>query len=151
MTTIKITTTINAPIETVFNNCRNIDLHVKSTSKTNEKAIAGKTSGLIEKEETVTWKGKHFGFYLEHQSIITEMVFPYYFIDEQLKGKFKRFKHIHTFKKENNSTIMIDEIEYEIPFGFLGKLFNKLLLKKHLNDFLIERNIFLTSISENQQ
>lgn len=151
MTTLKFKTIIKAPIETVSNNCRNIDLHAKSTSKTNEKAIAGKTSGLIEKEETVTWKGKHFGFYLEHQSIITEMVFPYYFIDEQLKGKFKRFKHIHTFKKENNSTIMIDEIEYEIPFGFLGKSFNKLLLKKHLIQFIIERNNYIKSISENHQ
>ena len=60
MTQIKITTKIKAPIEIVFNNCRNIDIHQYSASKTNEIAIAGRTSGLINKGETVTWKGKHF-------------------------------------------------------------------------------------------
>jgi ligand-binding SRPBCC domain-containing protein len=97
MTQIKITTTINAPIEIVFDNCRNIDIHQYSASKTKEKAIAGITSGLINKNETVTWKGKHFGIYLKHQSIISEMDFPNYFVDEQLKGPFKSFKHEHIF------------------------------------------------------
>lgn len=150
MTTIKITTTINASIKTVFNNCRNIDLHVKSTGKTHEKAISGKIFGLIEKGETVTWKARHFGFYMLHQSIITEMEFPYYFIDEQLKGKFKRFKHIHTFKQKSNSVIMIDEIEYEVPFGLIGKLFDKLVLKNYLTNFLIERNNYIQKISVSQ-
>ncbi len=54
MTRIKTSTTINAPIETVYNNCRNIDVHQYSASKTNEKAIAGRTSGIINKGETVT-------------------------------------------------------------------------------------------------
>lgn len=151
MTTIKITTTINTPIKTVFNNCRNIDLHIKSVSKTNEKAISGRTSGLIKKGETVTWKGKHFGIYLSHQSIISEMKYPHYFIDEQLKGKFKNFKHRHLFKKVNNSVLMIDELEYEVPYGIIGKIFNQLFIKKHLTNFIIERNKYLKSISENEQ
>ena len=71
MTQIKITITIKAPIEIVFDNCRNIDIHQYSASKTNEKAIAGRTSGLINKGETVTWEGKHFGFKIHHESIIT--------------------------------------------------------------------------------
>ena len=66
MTKIKLQTKIKAPIETVFNLSRNIDIHLLSTSQTNEKAVAGKTSGLIELNETVTWKGKHFGFYLKN-------------------------------------------------------------------------------------
>lgn len=151
MTTIKLHTTINAPIETVFNNCRNIDLHTKSAYQTDEKAIDGKTSGLIKKGETVTWKGKHFGFYVKHQSIISEMQYPSYFVGEQLNGKFKKFKHKHTFKKENNSVLMIDELVYEVPFGIIGKLFDKLLLKNHLTQFIIQRNKFIKSISEAKQ
>lgn len=150
MTTFKLKTKINAPIESVFNNSRNIQLHTESASNTNEKAIAGKTLGLIEKSETVTWEGKHFGFYIKHQSIITEMEFPYYFVDEQLKGKFKSFKHTHTFQKENNSVIMIDELEYKVPFGIIGKILDYLFLKKHLIKFLSERNNFIKRISENQ-
>ncbi|MFI0425838.1 MAG: SRPBCC family protein [Flavobacterium sp.] len=148
MTRIKVTTTINTPIEIVFNNCRNIDIHQYSASKTNEKAIEGRTSGLINKGETVTWKGKHFGIYLKHQSIISEMDFPTYFVDEQLKGHFKNFKHQHFFIKKENLTIMTDILEYETPFGFFGKLFNRLLLKNHLTKFIQNRNKIIKQITE---
>ncbi|HJS00777.1 MAG TPA: SRPBCC family protein [Flavobacterium sp.] len=140
MTTIHLTTIINAQIETVFNNSRNIDLHQQSASQTHEKAIAGRITGLIEKGETVTWKGKHFGFYIQHQSIITEMDFPTYFVDKQLKGHFKSFKHQHLFEEKNGATIMQDILQYETPFGWFGKLFDYFFLKKHLIAFLLYRN-----------
>lgn len=151
MTQIKTLTTIKAPIEIVFNNCRNIDIHQYSASKTNEKAIAGKTSGLIDKGETVTWEGKHFGIYIQHVSIISEMNFPNYFVDEQLKGQFKSFKHQHFFTQKENKTIMTDILDYETPFGFIGKLFDKLLLVNHLTNFIIYRNTILKELSENHQ
>lgn len=148
MTQIKTTTIINSQIEIVFNNCRNIDIHQYSASKTNEKAIAGRTSRLINKGETVTWKGKHFGINLKHQSIITEMDFPTYFVDEQLKGHFKSFKHQHIFQKKENQTIMTDILEYETPFGFIGKIFNRLLLKNHLTKFIQNRNKIIKKLAE---
>ena len=151
MTQIKTSTTINAPIEIVFNNCRNIDIHQYSASKTNEKAIIGRTSGLINKGETVTWKGKHFGIYIQHESIISEMNFPNYFVDEQLKGQFKSFKHQHFFTQKENQTIMTDILDYETPFGYIGKLFDKLLLVNHLTNFIIYRNTILKELSENHQ
>lgn len=151
MTQIKTSTTINAPIEIVFNNCRNIDIHQYSASKTNEKAIVGRTSGLIDKGETVTWEGKHFGIYIQHESIISEMNFPNYFVDEQLKGQFKSFKHQHFFTQKENQTIMTDILDYETPFGFIGKLFDKLLLVNHLTNFIIYRNTILKELSENHQ
>ena len=47
MTTINLTTKIKAPKQIVFDASRNIDIHQQSASKTNEVAIAGITSGLI--------------------------------------------------------------------------------------------------------
>ena len=151
MTKIKITTTIKAPIEIVFDTCRNIDIHQYSASKTNEKAIAGRTSGLINKGETVTWKGKHFGVYIQHESIISEMEFPIYFVDEQLKGHFKSFKHEHIFIQNKNQTLMTDILKYETPFSVFGKLFNKIVLKNHLIKFILYRNSILKELSENHQ
>ena len=133
MTKIKLETIIKAPIETDFNNCRNIDLHIKSTQQTNEKAIAGKVSGLIEKGEIVTWQGKHFGLQLQHQSLISELIFPFYFEDIQIKGHFKYFKHQHFFEQVDEHTIMKDVLEYEVPFAFFGKLIDFIFIKKTLN------------------
>lgn len=51
MTTINLITKINAPIQTVFDLARSIDIHQASLNESNEKAIDGKTFGLIEKGE----------------------------------------------------------------------------------------------------
>lgn len=71
MSVIYLDTTIKADIQTVFDLSRDIDLHQKSTFKTGEKAIAGRTSGLIEEGETVTWKAKHLGI---EQTLTTKIV-----------------------------------------------------------------------------
>lgn len=150
MTTINLITKINAPKQIVFDLARNIDVHQNSASKTNEKAIAGITSGLINLNETVTWKGKHFGFYLTHTSKITEMELHDYFADEMIKGRFKSFKHEHSFIEKNGKTVMIDNLMYETPFGIFGKFFDWLFLKKHMTNFLKTRNAVLKNLSENQ-
>ena len=150
MTTINLTTKIKAPKQIVFDASRNIDIHQQSASKTNEVAIAGITSGLINLNETVTWRGKHFGFYLTHKSRITVMNFYDYFVDEMEEGKFKFFKHEHFFEEQNGVTIMKDKMQYETPFGIFGKVFDSLFLKKHLIQFLLERNKILKEVAEKQ-
>jgi ligand-binding SRPBCC domain-containing protein len=148
MTTINLTTTIKAPKQIVFDAARNIDIHQQSTSPSKEKAIAGVTSGLINLNETVTWRGKHFGFYLTHKSRITAMILYDYFVDEMEEGKFKTFKHEHFFTEENGITIMKDKLQYETPFGIFGELFDILVLEKHLTNFLLHRNKILKEVCQ---
>ena len=149
MTTINLITKIKASKQIVFDASRNIDIHQQSASKSNESAIAGITSGLINLNETVTWRGKHFGFYLTHKSRITAMDLYDYFVDEMEEGKFKTFKHEHFFEEGNSVTIMKDKLQYETPLGILGKLFDILFLENHLTKFLLERNKILKEVSEN--
>ena len=148
MTTINLITKINAPIQTVFDLNRNIDIHKLSISKSKETAIDGITTGLINLNETVTWRGKHFGIYQTHKSLISEMEIPFSFVDEMVEGRFKNFKHYHTFTEENGIVIMKDEIQYKTPFGMLGKLFDKLILKNYLIILIKERNDFVKNLAE---
>jgi|SRR6218665_519398 len=150
MTAINLITKINAPIQTVFDLARNIDIHQASLNQTNEKAIDGKTSGLIEKGETVTFRGKHFGIYLKHESKITQMESPDYFVDEMSRGHFKSFRHEHSFVEKNGKTAMIDWIEYKTPFGIFGRVFDRIFLKKYLTKILTERNTFIKQTAENE-
>jgi ligand-binding SRPBCC domain-containing protein len=150
MTTINLVTKIKASKQIVFDVSRNIDIHQQSANKSKEKAIAGITSGLINYNETVTWRGKHFGFYLTHKSRITAMTTPDYFMDEMEEGKFESFQHQHFFEEIDGETIMTDKLQYETPFGIIGKLFNFLFLKRHLTVFLLERNKILNVVSKNK-
>ncbi|GAB0157626.1 hypothetical protein CHRYSEOSP005_29050 [Chryseobacterium sp. Alg-005] len=148
MPEIYLETYIKADIHKVFDIARDIDLHQKSTSKTNEKAIAGRTSGLIENNETVTWRAKHLGVYQTHTSKIIDMKKPYQFTDIMLKGTFKSLNHQHIFKEKEDGTLMIDVFEFESPFGILGKFFNTVFLTNYLKNFLLERNAMIKKEAE---
>ena len=140
MPLIHLTTEIKAPIQVVFDLSRSIDFHQESVSETGEKAIAGRTSGLIELGETVTWEAVHFKVKQQLTTKITAMNPPYSFTDEMVKGIFKSLKHEHLFSEENGITTMVDLFYFEAPLGLLGKLANILVLKKYMTHFLRVRN-----------
>ena len=149
MPIIKLKTIIKSDLKVVFDLSRSIDLHKISTKHTNETAIDGKTSGLIELNEYVTWRAKHLGIYQTLTTVITEMNSPYSFTDEMTKGAFKRFKHQHLFRQEKDSVEMIDIFDYSSPFGFLGRIIDLLFLKNYMTNLLIKRNETIKEFAEN--
>jgi ligand-binding SRPBCC domain-containing protein len=151
MPKIHITTFISAPVERVFNLSRSINLHKISTAHTKEEAIAGTTSGLINLNETVTWRARHLFKTRLFTSAITAMENPGYFVDEMQKGDFKSFRHEHHFKAIDNGTIMIDIIEFESPYGAAGKFVNTIYLKKYIERFLLKRNAVIKEYAETQK
>ncbi len=56
---------------------------------------------------------------------------PYHYVDEMLNWPLKKWKHTHIFQKINeNETNIVDEIGFEMPFGILGKLFERYVYAK---------------------
>jgi ligand-binding SRPBCC domain-containing protein len=151
MPEIIIVTEIDAPLEACFDAARSIDLHSQSTARTNEIAIAGRMSGLCEKGDTVTWQATHFGIRQKLTSEISAMERPHFFEDRMLKGAFKSFTHKHFFAFKNGKTVMTDNFMYQSPLGILGKLADKLFLRKYMRNFLAERNTFIKMVCENQE
>ncbi|MGB3606589.1 MAG: SRPBCC family protein [Psychroserpens sp.] len=149
MPLIKIETHIHADIQTCFDVSRDIDLHQSSMQHSNEKAIAGKTSGLIGLGEWVTWEAKHFCVKQQLTSKVTQYDRPFYFVDDMVSGAFKSFKHEHIFtSEEKNRTLMIDRFNFQSPFGILGKIANILFLKQYMRRLLMTRNLELKNAAE---
>jgi ligand-binding SRPBCC domain-containing protein len=151
MPVIKLRTEIKANKEIVFDLSRSIDLHKISTEHTSETAIAGKTTGLIGPNDSVTWRAKHFGIYQILTSKITEFDRPNYFVDEMVSGAFKRFKHDHLFTDFDGGTLMTDFFDYESPLGILGKIADKLFLEKYMSDLLNQRNRIVKEFAESDR
>ncbi len=149
MPKIQISTKIKASKEICFDLSRSIDLHQVSMKQTNEKAIAGRTEGLIEMGEEVTWQATHFGIKQKLTSKITRFDFPNSFRDEMVKGAFKKFTHDHIFFEKNGETEMQDIFDFESPFGWFGKIFNELILEKYMTQLLTQRNQTIKEIAEN--
>lgn len=148
MPVIRLETFINAERAIVFDFARSIDLHQISTAHTNERAIAGKTSGLIELNESVTWEARHLEIVQRLTSKITAMKHPEYFVDEMVSGAFKSFKHEHTFELQGEGTLMVDLFDYVSPMGILGKVADTLFLKRYMAKLLTIRNQVIKEHSE---
>jgi len=151
MPIIQIETRINALIDLCFDLSRSIDLHKISTAATKEKAIEGITKGLIKHNEYVTWQAIHFGIRQKLTSKITAYNRPFHFCDEMVKGAFKKIKHDHYFVEKDGVVVMTDIFLFESPLGFLGDLFNRLILTTYLKKFLVERNLVIKQFAETEK
>lgn len=151
MPDIRMEFDIDAPQQVCLDLARSIDRHMESTARTRERAIGGVTSGLIQLGESVTWEAVHFGIKQRLTARITEMDEPHFFVDEMVQGAFKRFYHKHEFiSVAENKTRMIDTFDYTSPYGILGKIADVLFLERYMQNYLMERNLYLKRAAESQ-
>ena len=127
------------------------EVHLGSTSHTGERVIAGRTSGQFELGDKVTWEARHLGFSRQLEVCITALNFPIHFRDEMTRGAFRAMRHDHYFNEINGVTEMRDEFYYEVPYGFLGKIGDRLFLRKYMRNLLLARNAFLKSKAEESE
>ncbi len=57
---------------------------------------------------------------------------PHVFEDVQIKGPFRSWQHRHVVEPHFNGAILRDEIDYEPPFGFLGRALAPMLVQQRL-------------------
>jgi len=58
---------------------------------------------------------------------------PRRFVDAQVKGPYSLWEHTHTFEEDGpEATIIRDRVRYSIPFGPLGELAERLLVRRDL-------------------
>ncbi len=68
----------------------------------------------------VIWESEHIEYVENHK-----------FKDRQIRGPFAKWEHTHRFLSDGlESSIMEDEIDFELPFGVLSKPFYKFALKE---------------------
>lgn len=144
--TLVVVTQSAASPERLFDVSLSIDEHLGSMAGSGERAVAGVTSGLIGLGETVTWRARHFGVWFTMTSRIEELERPRAFVDQQLKGPFKLFRHEHLFEPLGTGTLMTDTITLASPVG--GVLVERLVLVPYLRRLILQRNRHLLASLE---
>lgn len=148
MPTLVVETKMQAPIELCFDLARDVSVHCLTAAHTKERIVAGKNAGLLELGDSVTFEGVHLGVRQRLTVRIIEIERPRRFVDMMTNGAFKWLRHVHEFEPIDSGTLMRDTIEWKSPLGFLGEVADRLLVERHLRNFLLERNRELKRIAE---
>lgn len=145
---IELSLQVAAPPSLCFDLARSVDAHVRSTTSTSERAVGGRTTGLLELGDQVTWRARHLGVWQHLTSRITIFDRPRHFRDSMVRGAFARVDHDHYFNPVGDGTLMVDVFDYRAPFGLLGWLAERLFLSAYMRRFLLTRMHELKAIAE---
>jgi ligand-binding SRPBCC domain-containing protein len=149
VTRLVVETFIAAPIERVFDLARDVEAHNRSASFSGERCVEpGRTSGLLELGDLVTFEGVHFGLRQRVTAKIIEVDRPRRFVDELVRSAFKRLRHEHDFEERDAGTLMRDTLEWTSPFGILGRIADALFVRRHMEWFVTTKQRALKAIAE---
>ena len=84
-----------------------------------------------------------FGIKLNWMTEITHVKELEYFVDEQRIGPYAMWHHQHKIESIKSGVLMTDIVTYQPPWGFIGALANRFLIKKELNAIFEFRKIAL--------
>ena len=100
---------------------------------------------MLEAGDLVTFEGRHFGIRQRFTARIVEMQRPDFFIDEMVRGAFKRMRHVHEFHDRGGATLMRDILDWQAPLGFIA---DPLFLTRHMRWFVTTKQRALKEIAE---
>ncbi len=150
MPLVTVETIVAAPITRVFDLHRSVDAHMVSAATTHEKVVAGKTPGLMGRGDTVTWEATHFGIRQRLTSAITRFDPPRHFRDSMVRGAFRRFDHDHFFEEVGGKTKVVDQFDFDAPWGPLGRLAELSFLTRYMRGFLTRRALSIKRMAEDE-
>jgi hypothetical protein len=140
MTTIRLTTWVNAPVERCFLLATNRDF----SSSSHANGTEGKTQGSLGLGDQVGWK-------VGNRSYVSriEAIRPYsYFREVMVAGIFSHFEHDHHFARMDDGTRVRDEIRFSTRLGPFGRVFEMTVLRAALGRMLVSRNSELKRLAE---
>ena len=81
------------------------------------------------------------GLKLNWTTEITQVKDKAYFIDDQRFGPYSFWHHKHFFEATTNGVKMTDVVHYALPFGFLGRIVNALIVSNKLKEIFDYREL----------
>jgi ligand-binding SRPBCC domain-containing protein len=94
----------------------------------------------------IDYKLKLFGLPLRWRTRIEEFEPISYFVDIQVRGPYRLWRHRHEFKTVAGGTQMRDQVDYELPFGPFGTIARALFVRRMLEKIFDYRSSVIQEI-----
>jgi ligand-binding SRPBCC domain-containing protein len=85
-------------------------------------------AGGTMQEYRIRW----LGVPLSWETLIAEFEHGRRFTDVQTRGPYRYWRHEHTFEDAGDATLVRDRVQYQLPFGLLGRFAHALLVRRQL-------------------
>ncbi len=80
----------------------------------------------------IDYRLRLLGVPLRWRTQIVEFERPRRFVDVQLRGPYRLWRHTHEFISESDGTRMSDCVDYQLPFGPLGTIVHAVFVRRTL-------------------
>ncbi len=112
---------------------------------------------IIENENTEMYSGQIIkytvspilGIKINWVTEITHVKNLEYFVDEQRFGPYSFWHHKHFIKEIKGGVEMVDILDYALPFGIIGRIFNPIIVRPKLDEIFNYRREKLIKIFGN--
>ena len=136
---LEMTTRVPAPLPDVFrffSDPRNL---ARLTPEKMRFRIIAAPLRSLQKGDRIEYSIRVFGVPIRWTTLITYWRENEKFEDLQERGPYRYWLHTHTFREADGETEMHDRVEYEVPFGIVGRLFGRPLVARQLRDIFAFR------------
>src|SRR6476619_5832032 len=80
------------------------------------------------------------GIFIRWESLHTAYDPPHSFEDQQTRGPFRSWRHRHRIEAHPDGATLIDDVEYDPPFGILGRIFGRIIVEHRLRRLFDHRH-----------
>jgi ligand-binding SRPBCC domain-containing protein len=114
-------TTIPAAREAVFSFFSQADNLMRITPESLHFRIVTAPPIVMKPGTMIDYVIRLHGFPMRWRTLISEWEPPFHFVDEQVKGPYRRWIHRHSFTETvEGHTVMKDHVRYQLPFPPFG-------------------------------
>lgn len=108
--------------------------------------ILSMSTDSIEEGTTIRYRLRLHGIPIHWRTEICEWNPPHCFVDEQTKGPYEQWRHTHRFEARGDRTKMIDEVQYSLPLGVLGRIVHAVKVRRDVNRIFDYRRLQINSL-----
>jgi len=92
------------------------------------------TAGPIRLEAgaRIDYQLKLYGIPVKWATLIERWEPPHEFVDVQLRGPYRMWRHTHRFASEGPGTRIVDDVDYELPLRPLGRIAQALWVRSEV-------------------
>jgi len=130
--TLRRTTFLSADLAEVFDffeNPRNLETITPPWLRFR---VTSTSDATVRKGSRIRYRLSLHGIPMSWESQITEYEASSHFADEQITGPYAHWYHRHTFRHVAGGVEMTDDVDYRLPFGLLGRLVERLVVRHQL-------------------